>query len=246
MSAWSFAGLLTADLDQLIRFGQKANATNGFFRENEPLNWDAFLTEMQRICARHQTGRQSKRHVQRVTGLLRRLDLAAPAIQAGFDGYKNDRPDWFEHDLLHKEVSFQVSLLQFEKGEYIPHHDHPAMCGVVFPVNGGLEVKNYDLLPSDFPVGIEVGSDGISYQKHTSLLRLGQKELLRKGDVSTLTEEAGNIHSVMPTQFSQVLDIFTPAYNEVNEAAARWYQVDETAFYEGKKDVYRAEWYQKA
>jgi hypothetical protein len=243
MSTWSLAALLTADLNHLIHFGQKANATKGYYRENEPLNWDAFLSKLTRQAQQHKVGRRSEKHVRRIADLLRRLDLQTPVIQDKINAYNNSRPNWFEHDLLHQEVNFQVSLIQFEKGEYIPHHDHPAMCGVIFPVNGELEVKNFDLLPDEFPVKQEQSPDGISYQKHTSLLRLGQNETLRKGSVSTLTEEAGNIHSVMPTQFSQVIDIFTPAYNDTNSAAARWFQVDETATYEGKDRIYRAEWY---
>lgn len=237
---------MVADVPGLNLFAQKANAANGFFRENEPLNWDAFLSEMSRLAARHKVGHRSKKHVQRIGALLQRLDLSTPQIQSAFDNYKNNEPDWFEHDLLHKEVNFQVSLLQFEKGEYISHHDHPKMCGAIFPVNGELEVKNFDVLPSNFQPETVKAPSGEAFEKHTALLRHAHQETLRKGNISLLTEESGNIHSVMPMQFSQVIDIFTPAYNEVNEAAARWYQVDETAFYEGKKEVYRAEWYKNA
>jgi hypothetical protein len=243
MSAWSFAAIMTADLHELIQLGQKANATNGYFRSNEPLNWDAFLSELSRLSARHRVGRRSQKHVNRIAALLQRLDLQTPVIQDKLAAYKNGTPDWFEHDLLHKEVNFQVSLLQFEKGEYIPHHDHPKMCGVIFPVNGELDVKNYNVLPSDFKPEKITAPDGMIYEKHTALLQLGQRETLRKGDLSVLTEEVGNIHNVMPTQFSQVLDIFTPAYNEENEKAARWYQTDERDIHEGREGVYRAEYY---
>lgn len=243
MSAWSFAAIMTTDLSNLIHFGQKANGNKGYFRENEPLNWDAFLSELSRLSARHHVGRHSKKHVNRIAGLLQRLDLQTPVIQEKLAAYKNVAPDWFEHDLLHQEVNFQVSLLQFEKGDYIPHHDHPKMCGVIFPVNGELEVKNYNLLPSDFKPEKITAPSGEVYEKHTALLQLGQRETLRKGNLSVLTEEEGNIHSVMPAQFSQVLDIFTPAYNEENEKSARWYEADERATYEGREGVFRAEWY---
>jgi hypothetical protein len=99
------------------------------------------------------------------------------------------------------------------------------------------------VLPSDFKPEKITAPDGMIYEKHTALLQLGQRETLRKGDLSVLTEEVGNIHNVMPTQFSQVLDIFTPAYNEENEKAARWYQTDERDIHEGREGVYRAEYY---
>ena len=47
----------------------------------------------------------------------------------------------------------------------------------------------------------------------------------------------------MPAQFSQILDIFTPAYNEENEKSARWYEADERTTHEGREGVFRAEWY---
>lgn len=96
MSTWSFAAILAADVPGLIHFAQKANATKGYYRENEPLNWDAFLSKMSAQAQKHQTGHQSGKHVQRIAQLLQRLDLQTPLIQDKLKAYKNTQPDWFE------------------------------------------------------------------------------------------------------------------------------------------------------
>ena len=59
--------------------------------------------------------------------------------------YENKRADWFESASLPYEVDFQVSLFQLEKGEYIPHHNHPDMTGVLNVVPGSVLAKKlYD------------------------------------------------------------------------------------------------------
>jgi len=74
---------------------------------------------------------------------------------------------------------------------------------------------------------------------------LAHQKTLRKGDVSVVTEESGKVHSEMPKQFSQVLDVFAPAYNDASEKNTRWYQADESAPYKGKAGVFQADYYRE-
>ena len=71
-------------------------------------------------------------------------------VKKEIESYENKRPDWFESASLHYEVDFQVGLFQFEKGEYIPHHDHPDMTGVINVVSGNLLAKNYTIQKQDY------------------------------------------------------------------------------------------------
>ncbi|TXD84510.1 hypothetical protein ESY86_05480 [Subsaximicrobium wynnwilliamsii] len=52
----------------------------------------------------------------------------------------------------------------------------------------------------------------------------------------------GNIHSLMPNKFTQLVDIFTPAYNDENTAASKWFKVDEKETFEGIPNQYLAEY----
>ena len=47
---------------------------------------------------------------------------------------------------------------------------------------------------------------------------------MSRGSTSLLGSSAGNIHELMPIKPTQLIDIFTPAYNETNTALSRWYQ----------------------
>jgi hypothetical protein len=74
------------------------------------------------------------------------------------------------------------------------------------------------------------------------VLEKSKKEILMPGKTSILTSKEGNIHSLMPNEFTQLVDVFTPAYNEKNEALSIWYQVNEETNYENNSKLYEAEY----
>ncbi len=57
-----------------------------------------------------------------------------------------------------------------------------------------------------------------------------------------MTSTKGNIHSLMPNEFTQLVDVFTPSYNEKNEAASIWYQVNEEVNFENNPKLFEAEY----
>ncbi|MEL6142351.1 MAG: hypothetical protein AAFU67_12100, partial [Bacteroidota bacterium] len=65
-------------------------------------------------------------------------------------------------------------------------------------------------------------------------------EIIKTGDVSILTAHEGNIHSIMPNEFTQLVDVFTPAYK--HDTNANWYAVNEDEFYQGRKNLFEAEY----
>ena len=60
----------------------------------------------------------------------------------------------------------------------------------------------------------------------SKLLRRSSKNTLQPGDVATLTANRGNIHSLRATEFSQLLDVFTPPYNDDRSDRSRWLERD--------------------
>jgi PCO_ADO len=158
--------------------------------------------------------------------------------------YKNEEIDWFEHEVLHKEIDFQISLLQFEKGEYIGHHDHPSMCGVINMVTGNALVNNYSIHKIlDKEETKMVGEK--SFVLQSCLIKKEQEELLLPNKISTLTSTQGNIHSLMPNEFTQLVDIFTPAYNPSSEEETKWFTVNEKETYEGLENIFEAQYLKK-
>ncbi|MEO1513917.1 MAG: hypothetical protein AAFV95_02855 [Bacteroidota bacterium] len=240
LSALGFASI-ALQLHSLSAHAQKANGHLGKWDATTKLNWDAFLERLTKLAkSQHKTLWNQKRYTRRIKRLLLQCNFPEFAnVKKEIEAYENKRPDWFESANLHHEVDFQVSLFQFEKGEYIPHHDHPDMTGVLNVVSGSLLAKNYTL-EKQLPSSREVIQDGKPAIIKECILREVENEVLKAGDVGILTAHKGNIHSIMPNEFTQMVDVFTPAYHQ--NTNANWYKVNEDEFYQGQKNLFQAEY----
>ena len=241
MSTLVFAGI-ALQLNSISAFAQKANLFEGK-AFNPGLNWDAFLSQISALAKQqYEPNWNQKEYIALVQNLLQRCQFPEfENVKKEFSSYKDETKNWFEHDLLHKEINFQVSLLQFEKGEYISHHNHPDMCGVINMVTGNAMVKNYSLHKELEKTRTQT-YNGQTFILKSCVLEESKKEILMAGKTSILTSKEGNIHSLMPNEFTQLVDVFTPAYNEKNEAASIWYQVNEETNYENNSKLYEAEY----
>lgn len=240
LSALGFAGI-ALQLNTMTVQAQRANAHFGKWNASTQLNWDAFLERLTRLAKRqHQSRWNQKRYTRQVKQLLLQCDFPEfENVKLAFDNYENKQENWFEHEMLHHEIDFQVSLFQFEKGEYISHHDHPNMTGVLNVVAGNLLAKNYNI-EEQLDSTRKVVEGDYSYTMKKCILHEVGNEILRAGDIGILTAEEANIHSIMPNEFTQMVDIFTPAYQE--DTIANWYSVNEDGFYKGQKNRYEAEY----
>lgn len=241
MSALAFAGI-ALQLNSISAFAQQSNLFQGK-SINPGLNWDAFLSKITQLAKEQYVPNwDQNNYISNVQKLL--LQCQFPEfenVKKEFDTYQDKTKGWFEHTLLHKEINFQVSLLQFEKGEYISHHNHPDMCGVINMVTGNALVKNYTLQKELDKTRTET-YNGKTFTVKSCVLEETKNEILMPGNTSILTSTKGNIHSLMPKEFTQLVDVFTPAYNEKNEAASIWYQVNEETNFENKPKLFEAEY----
>ncbi|MEM7187300.1 MAG: hypothetical protein AAF466_11640 [Bacteroidota bacterium] len=240
LSALGFASI-ALQLNSLSTLAQQDNGFLGKWDANTPLNWDAFLSRLTQLAkSQHLLPWDQKHYTQQVKQLLLQCNFPEfKNIKTAMENYENKRPDWFESASLHYESDFQVSLFQFEEGEYIPHHDHPEMTGVINVVSGNLLAKNYSV-EKQLEETREAFVKGESFTVNKCVIRQTSNEIIQKGDVSILTANEGNIHSIMPNSFTQLVDVFTPAYT--HETNAMWYKVDEEGFYKNKENLYEAEY----
>lgn len=222
-----FLGLGLA-LPSITALATRANACYRRVPEHGAINWDAFLTAVEKEAAKQHLDQWDQvDYVKKAAALALRLNLQDPALAEAFEqtknGLGNERTDFYK---LEKQQSFEISLVQFEKGEKISHHDHPGMTGVLLCATGKVDVWNYDLLEQ---------------QAEDSPLLLSQtaKNTLQKGMVSTLTSKERNIHKLRAHSLTQLVDIFAPPYNKERIRKSTWYQVD-TEPYQGKKNIYQA------
>ncbi|MEY3421051.1 MAG: hypothetical protein RIR48_1340 [Bacteroidota bacterium] len=240
LSALGFASI-ALQFGSISSYAQMANAHTGKWNKDTKLNWDAFLERLSQLArTQHEWPWNQKRYLKQVKHLLLQCNFPEfENIKKEIDGYENVRPKWFESSSLYYEVDFQVSLFQFEKGEYIPHHDHPDMTGILNVVSGSILAKNYTV-EQQLMSTREVMTNGQTNILKKCIIREVENEIIKAGDVSILTAHEGNIHSIMPIEFTQLVDVFTPAYK--HDTNANWYSVADVEFYQGKKNLYKAEY----
>ena len=240
LSALGFASI-ALQLNSISSYAQKSNAYLGKWDDKTKLNWDAFIERVAELAkAQHELNWNQKQYTKQVKKILLKCNFSEfENVKTEIEAYENKRENWFESSNLHHEVDFQVSLFQFEKGEYIPHHDHPNMTGVLNVVSGNLLAKNYDV-KEQLSLTREVIEGERNFKIQTCVLKEVENEVLKTGDVGILTKNDGNIHSIMPNEFTQMVDVFTPAYHE--ETNTRWYNVNEDELYLGHKNLHIAEY----
>jgi hypothetical protein len=222
-----FLGLSLA-LPGITALATRANACQGRIPTDGAINWDAFLTAVEKEASKQHLDQWNQdSYVKQVAALALHLNLKDADLAEAFENSKkglgNKRPDFYK---LEKQRNFEVSLVQFEKGEKIRHHDHPDMTGVLLCATGHIDVWNYDLLPHDDDA-------------EKVLLKETAKSSLLKGQVSTLTSKARNIHKLRAHQLTQLVDIFAPPYNKERIKKSNWFEVD-TDNYQGKDKIYEA------
>ena len=243
LSALGFAGI-ALQLNSISAYAQSANAHFGKWNIDTIINWDAFLERLTQLAkTQHQLPWDQKAYTEQVKQLLLQCNFPEfENIKKEFESYEDKTPNMFEAANLHREVDFQVSLFQFEKGEYIPHHDHPDMTGVINVVSGNVLAKNYSI-EEHLSSTREVVTNGRKDVMQKCTIREVENEIIKKGDVSILTAHEGNIHSIMPNKFTQLVDVFTPAYK--HDTNTTWYTVNEDGFYLGQENVFEAEYVNK-
>lgn len=223
-----FLGVSMA-LPAITAFATRANAYQGRLKEDGAINWDAFLTAIEKEAKKqHLDSWNELEYVRKASAIAARLNLKDPSLAKAFEqvksvGVGNERVDFAP---LEKQKDYHVTLVQFEKNEQISHHDHPEMTGVLLCATGEVEVWNYDLFAE-------------KENKTDVLLEQTSHAVLAKGQVSTLTSKERNIHRVAAKDFTQLVDIFAPPYDQKRIADSTWYDVDLEG-YKGKDKLFEA------
>jgi hypothetical protein len=193
-------------------------------------NWDEFISYISRLAAdQHHSNWNEQNYLVQASNLMTKLNwLSFPPVKLGLEKYYDHKKGWFEHDMLHQTFDFQVSLLQFEPEENIPLHDHPEMCGIIYALEGEVLIRNYNFNGMTAKERI-LERNNKKILEQFCLIEKDKEELLTQGGTSILGSTVGNIHELFPSKPTQLIDIFTPAYNETNTAQSRWYQKEEYA-----------------
>lgn len=209
-SLWTFGALCLGLPGILVDAREPKNAAGGL------LNWDEFVEKLERAArVQHNPAWNRTSYVGSVACFLAKLNPLDATLRQAITLLGSPvftRPHFAE---LRKTTDVQISLITFDKGEWLPHHDHPSMTGVLTCASGELQVGSYDRVQAPEVAG-----------SSTILLKKLGSDLITPGKISTLTDTRRNIHYVKAQSFTQVIDIFTPPYNTERTNKTNWYRVE--------------------
>lgn len=229
-----FLGVLAA-LPSLCAFATRAQACQGRMSPQQPMHWEAFLEAIAKEATKqHLDSWNEEAYLKKIAAITRQLSLEDPVIQQAMKAIAARlEKGWVDFHDLEKRADFAVCLLQFEKMQVIDPHNHPGMTGMILCASGEIHTQNYDL----YKTIEERDLDGKRRGKY--LLHQSADSHMRKGDISTLTSTARNIHRLQAQQVTQLIDIFTPPYNQERSDKSCWYELDEAPL-AGTKTIYEA------
>ncbi len=218
LRAQDIAGKFVSCCRALPAIAAAAVAANGTTPRR--LNWDAFIEQLElQAQEQHLDTWDQGRYVLQIAHLAATLDFDDARFKQARREYRDDHPLYPEFQQLMHTRDVQVSLITFEPGESLPHHDHPHMTGVTACAVGELDVTSYDFVENN--------------ERNCVLRKIGCGILL-PGATSTLTEKRGNVRAVAAHAFTEIIDIFTPPYNGARIASTRWFRVDPVAMDSGR------------
>lgn len=199
------------------------------------MHWEAFLEAVAKEAAKQHLDRwNEEEYLKKIARLTSSLYLEDPVISQAMEKVSARlKKGWVDFHDLEKNLDFAVCLLQFDVNEVIRPHNHPGMTGMILCASGEIHAQNYDM----FKTIEEKEVDGELTGKY--LLHQSLDCTLVKGDVSTLTSQARNIHTLKAKKVTQLIDIFTPPYNKERSEKSCWYELDEAPV-AGSKTIYEA------
>ncbi len=176
------------------------------------IDWETFIVALAELAEdQFSPDWDQDSYVEEVQALMELLEWDDAHFDALYDGYASSRGDFPELNTAHEGGHFEVATIEFEAGDSIPLHNHPDMTGVIQCLSGAVRVEAFDLL--DEPAAS--GNLRIKRVVNTTL---------RAGQFSTLTSARGNIHSLVAEEFTELLDVFTPPYDDERLTRYRWYE----------------------
>ncbi len=195
--------------------------------ESGSVGWERFLELCHELSeSQFAENWDQDRYTAGVEDLIRRLRLDDRRIGEYIARYRNLNASFPEIRTMHYEDQFMVSMLEFEPGEEIPLHDHPGMTGVICCTTGNTAVDHYDRLQE-------------TAEHDNPLLKFRYHYDMTAGDIAILTATKGNIHCLKAREFTRMIDVFTPPYNQDRIKRARYYALDLPA-YSGRDGTFEA------
>ena len=188
-----------------------AGVTAGM-RAHKTLSWTDYLREMKQLASAYadRTITQSAMAARGVQ-LLQQLDTTDNAFQVAVHASWESGNRFWLWQRLTKESTIKGGVLNIERNQDVPLHDHPGATGMVRVLTGEVEVWQFD--------HAEKAADKSG---DFDVLELVTHRVMQPGDIAVLSPDSGNIHALRArSKKCSMLDYFIPPYERSERT---WYQ----------------------
>jgi len=188
-----------------------AGVTAGM-RMDRPTSWTQYLREVKQLASAYDDrtitqGDMAARGVQ----LLRQLDTTDNAFQTAVHASWESGNRFWLWQRLTKESTVKGGILNIERDQDVPLHDHPGATGMVRVLTGEVEVWQFDR-------AVKAADRSGDH----AVLELVTHRVMQPGDIAVLSPDSGNIHALRArSKQCSMLDYFIPPYKRSERT---WYQ----------------------
>lgn len=147
---------------------------------SEKTAWHLFVCQLQEVV--HQPGELAKWANSALPEFHQQLHTDPKYQYKVAQATSKQLQRYNDSELLFKNPNVKASLVAIDKGRPLPLHDHPGTAGLMFVIEGSVNVQHCDAEPH--------------HPMQPLSLNVIQANTLNKGEVSWFTEDERNIHSV--------------------------------------------------
>jgi len=179
-----------------------ALAANSKVAASSKIEWPEFVTRMKTLSERFDSG-AIRQHEMEEEGLMliSRLDIGATSFrQAENNAFESGNAFWLWQRMIRARF-IDGGILNIDKAQMIPLHDHPGATGMVRIISGEAEVWKFERTEKD------------KHKPGKAQLELVNHGVLHAGDTATVTPQNGNIHALRSvSRECRMLDFFIPPF----------------------------------
>ena len=188
-----------------------AGVTAGM-RVDRPTSWTQYLREVKQLASAYddRTITQTAMAARGVR-LLQQLDTTDNAFQAAVHASWESGNRFWLWQRLTKESTVKGGILNIERDQDVPLHDHPGATGMVRVLTGEVEVWQFDR-------AVKAADRSGDH----AVLELVTHRVMQPGDIAVLSPDSGNIHALRArSKQCSMLDYFIPPYKRSERT---WYR----------------------
>ncbi len=181
-------------------------------RVNNPLLWTQYLREVKQLASAYGDRTITQPAMaSRGMQLLQQLDTTDNDFQAAVHASWESGNRFWLWQRLTKESTVKGGILNIERDQDVPLHDHPGATGMVRVLTGEVEVWQFDRTVK-----------AADRSGNHAVLELVTHRVMQPGDIAVLSPDSGNIHALRArSKTCSMLDYFIPPYERSERT---WYQ----------------------